>query len=120
MAIHNFRELKIWQKSRSIVTDMYKLTDVFPESEKFGIINQIRRASISISSNISEGAGRGSDKDFSRFLDMAEGSANELLNLLFLSYDLKFVELALLNFHIENLEELIKMINGFRKKLNVK
>ena len=118
MAKHNFRELLIWKKSRTLVKEIYLLSDQFPENERFGMISQIKRAAISISANISEGAGRGTDKDFSRFLDMSEGSANEVLNLLFLAYDLNFIKEEDLNLKVENLEEIIKMINGFRNKLN--
>lgn len=118
MAKHNFKDLLIWQKSRDLVKELYEITATFPDSEKFGIVTQLRRAVVSISSNISEGAGRGSNKDFSRFLDMSEGSANEVLNLLFLSYDLNFIKVEILNLLTEKLEEVIKMINGFRNKLN--
>ncbi len=118
MAKHKFRNLLVWEKSRALVKEVYELTVNFPNEEKFGLISQLRRAVVSISSNISEGAGRGSDKDFSRFLDMAEGSANEVINLLVLSYDLNLILKDELNSLIEKIEEVIKMINGFRKKIN--
>jgi four helix bundle protein len=118
MAKHKFRNLLVWEKSRALVKEVSELTVNFPNEEKFGLISQLRRAVISISSNISEGSGRGSDKDFSRFLDMAEGSANEVINLLVLSYDLNLILKDELNSLIEKIEEVIKMINGFRKKIN--
>jgi len=118
MAKHKFRNLLVWEKSRALVKEVYELTVNFPNEEKFGLISQLRRAVISISSNVSEGSGRGSDKDFSRFLDMAEGSANEVINLLVLSYDLNLILKDELNNLIEKIEEVIKMINGFRKKIN--
>ncbi len=77
MAKHNFRELKVWQKARFLVKEIYLISTLFPNEEKFGVVSQCRRAVISVSSNISEGAGRGTDKDFSHFMDKSEGSANE-------------------------------------------
>jgi len=118
MARHNFRELKVWQKARKAVKEIYLLTDSFPSEEKFGIISQIRRAAISISCNISEGAGRGTDKYFARFLDLAEGSANEVINLLFLSFDLEFISEEQQNHFLETYEEINKMLVGLRNNLN--
>jgi len=76
--MHNFRELKIWQKSRDFVSEVYTITSKFPEKEKHVLISQINRSVISISSNIAEGSGRNGIKDFQRFLDIAIGSAFEL------------------------------------------
>lgn len=118
MARHNFRDLKVWQKSRLAVKYIYVLSADFPNEEKFGIISQIRKAAVSISCNISEGAGRGTDKDFARFLDLAEGSANEVINLLFLSFDLEFISEEQLNHFLERYEEINKMLVGLRNNLN--
>ncbi len=73
--MHNFREMKIWQKARELVIEIYKATAEFPSEEKFALVSQMQRAAVSIPSNIAEGAGRNSDKDFNRFLDIANGSA---------------------------------------------
>jgi four helix bundle protein len=89
--LHNFKDLIVWQKARILVKDIYNLVADFPEDEKFEITSQIKRATISISSNIAEGAGRNSDKDFIRFLDIANGSAFELETQLYLSFDLGFI-----------------------------
>ncbi|MCG8579545.1 MAG: four helix bundle protein, partial [Bacteroidales bacterium] len=67
--MHNFKELKVWQKARVLVKDIYHLTKQLPEDEKYGLISQMRRASVSIPSNIAEGTGRSSNKEFVRFLD---------------------------------------------------
>lgn len=76
----NYKQLKIWQRSVIFCTKIYKATNDFPGSEEFGLTNQIRRAAVSIPSNINiaEGAGRKSRADFVRFLRIAEGSANEV------------------------------------------
>ncbi|WP_439181610.1 four helix bundle protein [Carboxylicivirga taeanensis] len=73
-----FRELLVWQKSMDFVTEAYNVTAGFPDDEKFGLTNQLRRASVSIPSNIAEGFGRKSDGDFSRFLSIALGSSFEV------------------------------------------
>lgn len=74
----NFKELIVWQKSIDLVVLVYKITRDFPSDEKFGLINQMRRAAASIPSNISEGHMRSTDKDFRQFLSIARGSCAEL------------------------------------------
>ncbi|WP_075590347.1 four helix bundle protein [Labilibacter marinus] len=89
--MHNFRELKVWQKSRVLVKTVYSLTVQLPNEETFGLTSQIRRSVVSIPSNIAEGAGRGTDKDFNRFLDIAYGSCFELETQLILCVDLNYI-----------------------------
>ena len=74
----NHKNLDVWKKSIALVKDVYNITKGFPDDEKFGIVNQIRRAAVSIPSNIAEGCGRCSDKELLRFLDIANGSLAEL------------------------------------------
>lgn len=118
MKKHNFKNLEVWKKSRKFVADVYTLSARFPSEEKFGVIMQIRRATISISLNISEGSGRGTNKDFSHFLDMAYGSAMEVENLLYLCFDLKFIKEEEQNKLVEQVNEIQRMINGLQDKLN--
>lgn len=87
---HNFKELKIWQKAKQLVLLTYRQTANLPEEEKFGLVQQMRRAAVSIPSNIAEGAGRRSSKDFSRFIDIATGSLFELETQYIICYDLDF------------------------------
>ena len=115
--MHNFKELIVWKKARVLVKDIYILIADFPNEEKFGLSSQIKRAVVSIASNIAEGAGRGSDKDFIRFLDMANGSAFELETQLYLSFDLQFIDEENLNKFLEQLSEIQKLIYGFKAKL---
>jgi len=89
--MHNFKELNVWQKARAFSKSIYSLTSDFPKVEQFGVVSQLRRASVSISSNIAEGSGRGSDKDMCRFLDIALGSAFEVESLLYLALDLGYI-----------------------------
>lgn len=90
--MHRFKDLEIWKMSRVLCSSIYKATAVFPQEEKFGITNQMRRASVSIPSNIAEGASRKSNKDFCRFLEIAMGSCYELETQLIISNDLGFLE----------------------------
>lgn len=76
--MHRFKELEIWKRGRHFCTGIYSLTSKFPESEKFGLSNQLRRAAVSIPSNIAEGSSRKSNKDFSRFLEITLGSCYEI------------------------------------------
>ncbi|NDV44096.1 four helix bundle protein [Flagellimonas sediminis] len=106
--MHRFKELAIWKLSREFCSDIYEVTTTFLETEKFGIINQLRRASISVPSNIAEGCSRKSNKDFSRFLEIAIGSMYELETQLLISNDLGFITK-------EKAQELIKKLNGIIK-----
>jgi four helix bundle protein len=116
--MHNFKELKVWQKSREVVKEIYLLTDLLPEEEKFGLSSQIRRAACSIPSNIAEGAGRGSDKDFIRFLDIANGSSFELETQLFLCIDLNYTQEITINNLLSSIQEVQKMIFSLKTKLS--
>jgi four helix bundle protein len=78
--MHNYNNLQIWQQAMELVVDIYKLTNSFPAEEKYGLVSQMNRAAISIPSNIAEGAGRNSDKDFSHFISMSIGSMYECIH----------------------------------------
>lgn len=88
--MNNLNDLKIQNKAVDLSIEIYNLTNEFPEIEKFGLINQMRRASVSIASNIAEGAGRNSKKEFKHFLAISHGSSYELLTQLQISFKLKF------------------------------
>ncbi|NOY47460.1 MAG: four helix bundle protein [Chlorobi bacterium] len=107
---HNFRELNVWKKSMSLVFETYKLTRELPDVEKFGLVSQINRCAVSIPSNIAEGTSRTTDKEITRFMNIAMGSAYELETQLMLITKLypklKEDSLALIN----NLNEIQKMI----------
>ncbi len=101
-----YKELEVWKKSIEFVKTVYMITNEFPQEEKFGIVSQIRRAAISIPSNIAEGATRFSDKDSSRFMDIALGSISELETQLIISKELGFIE------NVDNELETLKQINA--------
>ena len=112
------KDLEVWKKSMDLVEDVYKLMKQLPESEKYGLISQMKRSSISIPSNIAEGAGRASTKEFIRFLDIATGSLSELETQLLLVQRLGFSN------NILSLEEKInsigKMLYGLKLSLKKK
>jgi four helix bundle protein len=87
---NSFRDLVVWQKARQLSTGIYRLTSSFPSSEQFGLTNQLRRASVSIASNIAEGYGRSTKGEYLQFLGHARGSLCELQTQLVLSEDLGF------------------------------
>ncbi|MEP0387795.1 MAG: four helix bundle protein [Dokdonia sp.] len=91
MRTFSFEKLNVWGKARQLSVAIYQSTKSFPDEEKFGLISQMRRCSISVSSNIAEGSGRHSAKDKARFTEIAYSSLLELLNQLILSQDLDFI-----------------------------
>ncbi|HLA96695.1 MAG TPA: four helix bundle protein [Pyrinomonadaceae bacterium] len=88
----DFKNLQVWEKSHSLTLSIYGLTKSFPKEELFGLTSQVRRAVASIPTNIAEGCGRSSDPDFSRFLQIAFGSACEVEYQLILAKDLKYID----------------------------
>lgn len=86
-----FEKLTVWSDARKFVSLIYKITDSFPSRERFGLVDQIRRAAVSISLNIAEGSNKNSDPDFRRFLRMAQGSVNEVVTGLYLALDQKLL-----------------------------
>lgn len=88
---YSFEKLQVWQKARMLNKEIYQITKSFPETERFGLSNQLRRASVSISSNIAEGSGRATLKDQSHFYRIAYGSLMEVLSQLYLSTDVELL-----------------------------
>ena len=117
--MHQFKELVVWKRSRLFCSEIYKITSSFSADEKFGLTNQLRRAAVSIPSNIAEGSLRNSNKDFSRFLEIAIGSAYEIETQLLIASDLGFVDLNELINSVDELNEIIKMISRFRSTLKI-
>ncbi len=116
--MHNFRQLRIWQDALQLTKSIYLLTDKLPNSEKYGLISQINRASVSVPSNIAEGSSRSSNKEFSHFLSIALGSLYELETQLILSHELKYLSVESCEEIILNIIQLQKMISTFKKTLN--
>lgn len=107
----------VWEKAHVLVKDLYFVTSKFPKEELFGVTSQIRRAAVSIPTNIAEGCGRNSDKDFRRFLQIAFGSANEVEYLIYLSYELNYIEKHQFTELNNKIIEVKKMLAGMIKTL---
>jgi four helix bundle protein len=115
---HNFRELAVWKRARKLVKAVYLLTSFFPRTEQFGLTSQVRRSVVSIPSNIAEGAGRASDREFIRFLSSALASAFELETQLLLAEDLNFLQSQQVEEVADELRQLQKMLVGLQRHLD--
>jgi four helix bundle protein len=113
----HFKDLVVWQKAMLLAKSMYLLTETFPAPERYGIVAQVRRASVAIPTNIAEGQARHATSDFMHFLSRASGSLAELETLLLLSVDLGFCEETATGTLIESVHEIQKMIAAIRRKL---
>ena len=111
---YSFEKLDVWHLSRTMAKEVYKFTDKFPSEEKYGLTSQIRRCSVSISSNLAEGSSRKSMKDQAHFTQMAYGSLLEMLNQLIISMDLDYITEAELIEIRPRIEELENKLNSFR------
>jgi len=115
--MQSFQDLKVWNESHQLALLLYKITLKFPKEEQFGLISQIRRAVISISTNIAEGCGRGSNPDFNRFLQIALGSASEIESLLILSKDLGYLSKKDFPSLVDQVIEIKKMLASLSIKV---
>jgi len=118
--MNNFRKLKIWNKSIELATDLYEVTANYPKAEMYGLTSQMRRAVVSIGSNIAEGAGRQSSKEFIRFLNIAKGSSYELETQLTISKNLDYLSDKEYKSIVLKLVEIEKMIFALVKTLSKK
>ncbi|MBK9565566.1 MAG: four helix bundle protein [Saprospiraceae bacterium] len=116
----DYKKLQIWERSHAIVLEIYKLSKEFPKEELYGLTSQLRRSSVSISSNIAEGCGRNSDAELARFLVIAMGSAAEAEYQLLLAKDLGYMDDVIYKKLDDELNQIRKMLNAFIKKVNVR
>ncbi len=107
MYVFGFEKLEVWQDARILTVIIYELTDKFPEKEKFGLTNQMRRASVSIGANIAEGSSRFSPKEQAHFYSISYGSLMELMSHTFTSLDLDYLTLA----EFEKIKSIIKPLS---------
>jgi len=116
----NFKDLVVWQKSILLVRNVYKLTSIFPSEEKFGLISQLRRAVVSIPSNIAEGQARRTTGDFIHFVSNSEGSVAEVETQLIIAVELSFCSQAQADTCLALIVEIRKMLNALRRALERK
>jgi four helix bundle protein len=111
------KDLNVWKNAVSFVSDIYKITESFPNSELFGLTNQIRRAAVSIPSNIAEGAARASQKEFNQFLSISLGSTAEVETQLLIAMNLKFISTVEYKELTVKIDDIRKMLIGLKKSL---
>jgi four helix bundle protein len=113
--MQTFKDLKVWQKAHQLVLEIYQTTKNFPTEEKFGLTNQVRRASVSVASNIVEGFKRRGKNDSLHFYTIAEGSLEEVKYQTLLAKDLDYIPEKIYEVLILKIEEVGKMLCGFKK-----
>jgi four helix bundle protein len=112
-----YQKLQVWVKAMTIARETYELTKSYPTEERFGLVSQMRRAAVSICSNIAEGSQRSSDKDFAQFISIARGSLAELETQMILSQQLQMVDDERVVQVLNATDELGKMLNSFHGTL---
>ncbi len=120
MPVRNYSELEVWQKGMDLVIECYKCTDRFPKSEIYGLSSQLRRAVVSVPSNIAEGQGRNHTKDFLRYLFIARGSLMEVETHLRIAARLHYISDGLLTLHLAKCAEVGRLLNGLIRSLSLK
>ena len=118
--MHNFRKLNIWLDAIVLAKEVYKVTSNYPKEEKYGLVSQINRCSVSVPSNIAEGSSRSSNKEFSYFIKIALGSLFELETQLILSNEFGILAAEDLDILIDKLIKLQKMLTKFLTSLEQK
>ncbi len=118
MYTYSFEKLAVWKLSKSFAVKIYKLTEGFPSTEKFGIVSQLRRAAVSVCSNIAEGSSRKFDKEQSQFYTYSYGSVVEILNQLLISFDLGWINNEALNSCRTDVELISFSLNKLRNQTN--
>lgn len=116
--MHRYQNLEIWNRAIDLTAIVYELTSQFPEDERFGLTSQIKRAVVSIASNIAEGAGRNSDKEFNQFLGYSMGSLCEVETQLIIAEKLRFLKRESIEAPLEKVIELKKMTISLKNKMS--
>ena len=112
-----FRNYKVWHLSLDFVEEIYRITDSFPSEERYGLSSQMRRAAVSIVSNIAEGASRSSEIDFARFIEMSVGSTFEIETQIIVAVRLSYIEQKVADMLIDSLKNIQKILNSLLTKI---
>jgi four helix bundle protein len=115
--MQDFRRLEVWQCAHELTLGLYRITKSFPVDERFGLTSQLRRASSSIEANLAEGCGRGTDADFSRFVQIAMGSASEVECDLLLARDLGYMDETIRQSLEQQTQRIKRMLTALLKSL---
>ncbi|HUL03580.1 MAG TPA: four helix bundle protein [Gemmatimonadales bacterium] len=116
--VRGYRDLLVWQRAMAVVADVYRLTDAFPNHERYGLAQQMRRAAVSVPSNIAEGHGRDHLGDYLRLLSIAKGSLTEMETQVLIAGRLGYVEKGEEDGILKSTDEVGKMLSGLTKALN--
>lgn len=117
MSGFRFEKLDVWHRSVDLADAVYSVTSQFPAEERFGLCSQMRRASVSVSSNIAEGSGRTSNRDFDRFVEIAYGSLMEVVSQLFIADRQRFLGQGAFDSIYERAQEIARMLSGLKAHL---
>ena len=120
MKSQSYRDLIAWQKALALVTEVYRLTESFPSHELYGLTSQIRRAAVSVVSNIAEGQARNSRREFLQFLSHAKGSLVEVETQLFVARNLNYVREQRIAAVLKQTDEVARLVSGLMKSLRLK
>jgi four helix bundle protein len=115
--MQHFTKLLVWQRSHKLVLAIYGVSVGFPRSEQYGLTSQLRRAALSVPTNIAEGSKRQGQSDFARFLNIAEGSLAETEYLLIVSRDLGYLEPPAASRHLKEVSEILRMLSALRARI---
>jgi len=115
--VRDFREIKVWQKAHKFALEIYRSTQGFPAEERFGLTSQLRKSATSVPTNIAEGCGRSSEKDFARFLSIAAGSISESEYQVLLALDLGYIPTEVYHQLDAQANEIKRMLNSFIRTL---
>ena len=115
--MNKFEDLNVWKAAMNLVVNVYDAVSDFPKEEKYGLTSQIKRSAVSIPSNIAEGAGRNSDKQFLYFLSVANGSSYELQTQILLAKKFKMIEINFADKILKEIDDVQKMLYGLQKHL---
>ena len=115
--MRDFRKLEVWQKAHHLTIQVYRVTNIFPSDERFGLTSQLRRAAASVPTNIAEGCGRDSERELARFMSIAAGSASEAEYQLLLACDLDYMQDEKYRGLNQEVNEVKRMLNSFIQKL---
>src|SRR5712692_1418836 len=114
----SYRDLEVWQKAMDLANKIYRITEKFPTAERFGLTNQLRRASVSLPSNLAEGHARSGAGEFSRFISISMGSLAELETQVILSKELGYLDAVVSESLLGDMDVIGKMLRGLAKSIN--
>jgi len=118
--VRSYQDLSVWQKAMDLVVTIYKATSAFPKTETYGLANQLRRAAISVASNIAEGSAKRSTREFIRFINIASGSVAEMQTQTILSQRLDYFDAVTYARVIQSVDEIGRMLHGLQESLREK